>query len=483
MKHSKKQQVYEDIARRIKAEEWPCGGRLPKMSELCRHYGVSIITLVGAMDLLKDAGLVEQRRGSGTYVRWSRDRIFFPRLDLSRRPVEVTHSLLNASPLHLFIMNQLAENFMRVYSDVKIRFVNLPISRDRTDPYIQRIMNCDVPCCGEFYWHAAYAKLDALFPLEDLLGYQTLKSSLVDQSAYPTADSGGKQHIHALTLYLDLPSFGLLQRQWTESLGVNLPRHEITQASLFKLLRKGAGDKHTVFFSLALPLPREWHGVKPYVELLSQGLPPEEYAPNDAVSIHRILESDHAGEALEYLAELIGSAGLRTCLGKENEYFAIGKVGFLPFAGSWTLQLIETLKSNMLYHPFPSPPIGGAKHYRPFSSGFSVGLFRDGISSDRQKNAAWDWLKFLFCRQTQEICSQSMYIPVQKEAMPYVAQSAPEIWKIAKDGLADSLPQPDFVGMRRIYSQMNTPLRQFLGQKINAKECLALLRNSIRADL
>ena len=125
------------------------------------------------------------------------------------------------------------------------------------------------------------------------------------------------------------------------------------------------------------------------------------------------------------------------------------------------------------------PPVCGAKNYRPFYSGYSVGIFRGGISSIQQRNAAWNWLKFLFCRQAQEVSSQSMYIPVHREASSYGAQFAPEIWKIAENALSNALPHPDFVGMRRIYSQMSNPLRQFLTQKIRAKECLALLRNSI----
>ena len=483
MKHGKKQQVFEDIARRIKAEEWSCGDRLPKMSELSTQYGVSIITLVGAMKLLKEAGLVEQRRGSGTFVRWTRDQIFFPQLDFRNRTVEVTHSLLNASPLYLFIMQQLAESFMRVYPDVQIRFVNIPASRNQDDPYIQRITNCDVPCCGEFYWHAIYAKLDALLPLEDLPGYEELRSTLIEQSAYPTTDSGGEQHIHALTLYLDLPGFGLLQSQWAESLGVTIPRQKITGATIFKILRHGTGEPFSGIFSLALPLPREWHSVKPYIEFLSQGISREEYALNEAGTIRRILESDRAEELLNFLEELLKSAGKRICLGKENEYFALGKVGTLPFANSWTLHLLETLHSNISYRAFPMPPVCGMEHYRSFYSGFSVGIFRDGVTSAQQKNAAWDWLKFLFCKQTQAVCSQSMHIPVRKDAPSYVIQTAPEVWRIAKDILTDSLPQPDFVGMRWIYSQMSGPLRQFLTRKINAKECLALLRKSIRADL
>lgn len=479
MKNCKKQRIFEDIKRRIMEEEWRCGSQLPKMTELSSQYGVSIITLIGAMKLLKEAGFVEQRRRGGTFVRWNRGQIFFPRLDSRNRTVKVTHSLLNASPLYLFIMRQLAESFMRVYPEIQIQFVNVPLSRNQEDPYIQRITSCDVPCCGEFYWHAIYAKLDALLPLEDLPGYEELRSTLIEQSAYPTTDSGGAQHIHALTLYLGLPGFGLLQKQWAESLGVALPRHGITSATILKMLRHGAGEQSSGFFSLALPLPREWHNIKQYVEFLSQGLPREEYALNDAVTIRRILESDRAEELLTSLDDFLKSAGKRICLGKENEYFAFGKVGILPFADSWVLNLLETLHSNISYQAFPRPPVCGMERYRPFHAGFSVGIFRDGISSVRQKNAAWNWLKFLFCEQAQEVCSQSMHIPVHKEASSYVAQTVPDIWRIAKNTLADSLPQPDFVGMRRIYSQMSEPLRQFLRQKIGPKECLALLKKNI----
>lgn len=480
MKISKKQQIFEDLARRIKAEEWPCGSRLPKMTELCAHYGVSIITLIGAMKLLKEAGFVEQRRGSGTFVLWNREQIFFPRLNSSRRTVEITHSLLNADPLNLFIMNQLAECFMRVYSDVNIRFVNLPLNKNGEDPYMQRIMKNDLPSCGEFYWHAVYAKLDALVPLEELPGYQTLKSSLMEQCVYPTSDSSGNQHIHALTIYLDLPNFGLINSQWSKSLNVNLPHCGITFASIAKMLRSGKKRKNSGFFSLGLPLPKEWHNVKQYMEFLSQGFPKEGYDPNDPASILRILNSDCAGQALESLEELIHAADPRICLGKINEYYALGKVGILPFAGSWSLILIGNMNNNMDYNVFPMPPVCGTKFYRPFYAGFSVGIFRDGISSARQQEAAWDWLKFLFCKRTQELHTQSMHIPVRKDAISYTANLLdPGIWKIAKESLSVSLPQPDFVGIRRVYAQMSDPLRRFLKQEINSKKCLALLRSLV----
>ena len=44
------------------------GGRLPSEAEICERYGVSRITVRRAIDEMVDAGLLERRRGKGTFV-------------------------------------------------------------------------------------------------------------------------------------------------------------------------------------------------------------------------------------------------------------------------------------------------------------------------------------------------------------------------------------------------------------------------------
>jgi GntR family transcriptional regulator len=53
---------------RITSGQWPAGTALPAQRELADEFGVSIMTLRQALQLLADAGLVDTRHGSGTYV-------------------------------------------------------------------------------------------------------------------------------------------------------------------------------------------------------------------------------------------------------------------------------------------------------------------------------------------------------------------------------------------------------------------------------
>jgi DNA-binding LacI/PurR family transcriptional regulator len=68
----KYQQVYRALAKGIQAGHWKEGDRLPSEAELVRQFGASRITVGRAVRDLQQAGLVERRAGSGTYVRAER---------------------------------------------------------------------------------------------------------------------------------------------------------------------------------------------------------------------------------------------------------------------------------------------------------------------------------------------------------------------------------------------------------------------------
>jgi DNA-binding LacI/PurR family transcriptional regulator len=65
----KYQQVYRALHREIQAGHWKGGDRLPSEAELVRRFGASRITVGRAVRDLQQAGLVERRAGSGTYVK------------------------------------------------------------------------------------------------------------------------------------------------------------------------------------------------------------------------------------------------------------------------------------------------------------------------------------------------------------------------------------------------------------------------------
>ena len=88
-------------------------------------------------------------------------------------------------------------------------------------------------------------------------------------------------------------------------------------------------------------------------------------------------------------------------------------------------------------------------------------------------------MKFLLSRQAQELGSQTMTLTVRQDAAPYLEEVNPEVCKLTKKILKNAVPQPDFVGMRRVFSDLSPILRAFLRREFDAQQCLAKLRNVV----
>ena len=61
-------QIADDLAQRIASDQYPPGSKLPSTTELAGLYSVDRSTIVRAMGLLHDRGLVLGQPGRGVYV-------------------------------------------------------------------------------------------------------------------------------------------------------------------------------------------------------------------------------------------------------------------------------------------------------------------------------------------------------------------------------------------------------------------------------
>ena len=478
---TQREKLCESLIRRIQNEEWAHGTRLPSFDELRLEYKVSLITVIGAVRLAEEKGFVETRQGSGTYVTWRREDIFFPSVRGKERKIEVTHALLEPLPLSRFIMRQLAECFMNVYTDVNIRLVEIKASRYRSDPYLQRITNGEMPCCGEFFWHAVYAKLDALVPLDELPGFASLQKELLPQALYKTSGASGETRYHAIYQNLSLPCHTLVNRNWLNALQVSLPEKVFNWTQIFRMLRHANGKNAPAgIYAGALQQPNAWHGVKCYLEMMGQSILGKEYDPGAGDTAERILESEGALYALENLQEFLSLRPGGILIGRPDENFAVGRVGILPVASSWTHHILSTMNADWESVAGSFPAVLPGTAYRPFYSGFNIGIFRDGIRNREQLLATWNWLKFLLCRQAQELGTQTMTLTVRRDGIPYLAEVNPGVFELTRKNLEKAVPQPDFVGMRRVFSDLSPVLGAFLRREFNARQCLAKLRNAVR---
>lgn len=69
--YTKKDQMIEDLLRRIADGEFPPGSKLPSGTELIEQYVVSRQVVRSVIDHLKSTGVVVGVPGSGVYVRKS----------------------------------------------------------------------------------------------------------------------------------------------------------------------------------------------------------------------------------------------------------------------------------------------------------------------------------------------------------------------------------------------------------------------------
>lgn len=67
--------VYRQLLDNIKTNVWKSGEKLPSENELCAQLNVSRISVRAAIQRLKSIGLVESRKGKGTFV-CSNDDLF-----------------------------------------------------------------------------------------------------------------------------------------------------------------------------------------------------------------------------------------------------------------------------------------------------------------------------------------------------------------------------------------------------------------------
>jgi GntR family transcriptional regulator len=92
--------IHRELSDRIASGQWPAGSPLPSQQQLAAQFGVSVMTLRQAIQLLADDGLIQTRHGAGTFVaaRYAYDlgglRSFAA--DLGAQDADVTTELLAA---------------------------------------------------------------------------------------------------------------------------------------------------------------------------------------------------------------------------------------------------------------------------------------------------------------------------------------------------------------------------------------------------
>jgi ABC-type glycerol-3-phosphate transport system substrate-binding protein len=317
-----------------------------------------------------------------------------------------------------------------------------------------------------------------LYPLERFPELEELREDLLPGSCQPTQDGGNDEHIHALRLYTGIPLFTLINQDRMEKVGLPSNTSVMTWPKLLKLAQKfSAENQDPAIYTSAMNIPNSYQGVKPFVELMGQDLFNQTKSPVTPQGLCSIFSSESAFEALENLRSLLDADKVLYSMGHPR--FALGDVGIQPFGTCWDMSLIQTLNPSLRYFASPIPTSRHHRKYCSFSSGFYVGIFHNSITSDLQLHAAWEWLQFLFHKRSQYLLSQEFKFPSRHGADSYLQQQAPMLNTMANNMLKNSIPQPDFPGIRQAYSTIGRELAAFMLKKNSPEICLRNIREKL----
>ena len=467
-------QIKSDIINRISSGELKKGDRLPSERELAETFGVSRITIRGTLRELEEEGIIVKRQGSGSYINTDTlkedyDDIFS---HITAKPeVDISFGLFNPTPQYEQLMKTLAGLFQLETPGTKINIRNIPLtSASDSDPYLIKIGSGDVPTVGEFYFHADYAAINGLMPLENMQGFHELTDSLRPQCVYKTADASRTEHIHALT-YKTNTRVVMVNARLLREAGINPDIDCLDWSTLLDwTARIGCFTaKHKPgYYGIFPEIPSGWHNIvgnMPYLWGNTDKL------NNSIDGFIKMLRQPQCAVGMDYLAELIAKGN--PCYEPNGaDLFAVGRGGIWQCASSWGLTLRRLMSDRFEIKAFQMPGQNKNHSVKSVLGNFSLGIFRAAIKSEEELDAAWKWIKFLFRSKQQFAITADYTFPARKNIPCLISQYEPAIGEVFAQAEASSIPQFDFKNMRPVYKIFGTELKRRLQGQGTAGECI-----------
>lgn len=467
--------IKADLINRIAAGELKKGGRLPPERALADAFRVSRITVVGALRELEDEGIITKIRGSGSYV--NAESIAEDCEDVfshiaGRTDTEISFGIFRPTPSYFQLVKIFCGVFQLENPGLKVRpFAIEATPNENADPFLMRIGAGEAPTVGEFFLHADYSCVNGLVPLERLPGYNELEAAILPQCVYRTEDAKGDMHVHAISLKVNCRVV-LANARLLREAGVDTDIEELDAGTLADwVAAAGAYTKaqRPGFYGIMAEIPNGWHNVIGNMPYLWGDCPT---APENSPSgLAKLLERPQCRTGLAYFRKLVASGNPAPFNGLD--LFATGRVGLIPSSGTWPLALWDLMADKFEMRSFQIP---SQMPHIPAASTLGnacLGIFRSSVKSDKELEAAWKWIKFLFRRKQQfAICSDFTF-PALKDFPCPIETHASGTSGAFIQALGRSIPQFDFKNIRSSLGILGDSMKGCLAGKLKPEACIA----------
>jgi ABC-type glycerol-3-phosphate transport system substrate-binding protein len=465
--------IKSDIINKISSGELRKGDRLPAERELAERFGVSRITVVGALKALVEEGVVEKVRGSGSYIKQDTmesdyDDIF-SHITSGRVDTEISFGLLKPSPSYEMLMKTFTGLFQLENPNIKVSIQNIDHASGEDDAYMLLVGAGKAPTVGEFFLHADYAAMNALVALEEMPDYQLLVDSLQPNSVYETVDAKGEKHINAIASKMN-SKVVLINQDLLHDAGIENTDVVLDWQILREWIEK-VGDytskKKSDCYGFFADIPFAWHGV---IGLFPYLWSAENLPENSIAGIECMLKDPQYIRGVDFLAKLFASGNPAPVDGLD--LFASGRVGIALSGNSWPVSLSEQMVADFKMKAYLIPTFDGCSGISVIGN-YSLGIFSSAVKNDKEIEAAWKWIKFLFRKKQQYLLSSDLAFSALKNTPSFLETKYPELHAVFKESLKHGHSQFDFCGIRKIMTILGTDIKNALQQKVSAESCIA----------
>ena len=475
--------VKNDILNKISDGVLKKGDPIPTEFELAKQFGVSRITIVGALRELVEEGIIVKRRKKGSFIRED-----FPELEdfdifsqiVSKPKTVITYALPGVKPDYEFLLKTLAGIFQLENPDICVRIENIPWpSKHSEDPLLLRLGSGTVPTAGEFFMHSTYAAMNALIPLDSLEGFRETVATIDPKCLYKTFNAEGEAHYHALVSGRNV-RLVFVNTEFLAKAGVKDFDVAMTPELLCEWIEKasryaeGRGEGEFGYFC---ETPSGWHNVIGLIQYFWQGISPGDYEAGNRECFLRLFSSPEGIAGLRFLQGL--RRKYRSSPNNGFDLFAWGKIGILPAGNCWVLSLREMMANAIPVKAYPMPPLPGMDVFYPVQGSRCTGIFRAGIKSSGELEAVWRWIRFLFRKKQQYLLTMDYSLPSRMDCGCLLKKRYPDIFSVQKNAAEQARPQFDFNNVRTALSRTGDELNALFTGKFTPEECARRIMETV----
>ena len=462
----KYEEIQAELYRRLSGGVYPVSSRLPPEQVLAREFGVNRNTLRRALAFLANSGFVTRTPGRGTVV------VSVPGPDTRAGRVKVIYRFFSddSDSARCLAADAIIRRFTELCPHIHVEAAPMGMTGALTAPSVPEMLGAPHATVLRCAYHADYAKRGAMLALDQFDDLVDVASALDGRLFYRTMNHEGDWRVHVLPVQLGVWMM-MANRTLIGRLGLPVPAGETTWEEFTDLCEEITRlGKREDIRAIQLDV---MHGIQTITRFL-----PYFYSANggemlvDPVAGEARLDSLGKLEALDFLATLCKR---NLChLGHRSGAFLAERAAFglATLDGGIRHTREQMPEADVVALPFPVPSRDAVAHTA--IRGDFVGILAETVHNREERQAAWEFVKFLVSTEGQTIqFREGKALPTRADLTPLVANGNGLLRQHMDYGLRHGVPTFDVARNGDIHNIVRRVMVRAMRGECTAEQALA----------